>query len=1152
MRSLPHLLTFCLLSAAWLASGSLSAPVLAAELTLHLPLGRTAYQTNELIDVAVVRNSNAPLSAGRLALQLRSDDGSSMSFAFPVKASNPVDGKAQAVEHLRLNGWLLRPGNYSVSVESDGAKAETRFRVYSHVRRSSYRLIHWGGAKNDMMTIEGEDGLGFNMAWGETGETSIVSGQDVMGTCLMGGGHQHDLKNTNDWSDPNVYIGAIQRGVDRAFGFRTMPNAIGAHLHDEPGLTWLPHPYLKDKDGKPLFGPHDIGVQRAAYRRAFGEEMPFLDQADTKSPEGLAKWERLNDFKLGFMDAFWKTSRHALEKMKPGYLPVTQSHYGWMALYDGYYFNVARSLPVISGHGGYSHYWLFNLNPSFYVEISLPRQLDKPTWYLPEWGTTDLDGLRQIQNLAFITGIQGVAQWPGINIDSPHVGAIAETNKIYTRLGTIFTKPQATRQPVSILYSKSNAYFNKDHTQVQDLSILYVATRLTQYPVNFVLDEDVVDGTMAAEHKAIIVSGITYLDPAVIDGLADFVARGGTVITTADTTVNIPGATRIDVVPDALVKAAQTQLAGLTDAAQRKALDERIQSYRGYLEFAEPTAKALQSVLASKGIAPAFTSDLATVAPGRQVRGEIEYLFAVNVTPRAGYAGFGTPVPASANLGFVDDGRPVYNALSGMPLPLVKNGQQLTLAANLGPGQMLAIARPARPVGGVLVSTPAVNRDLTRENESPIRIEFSATLVDSNHRTIAGSAPLRITLTDPLGAIRYDLYRATEQGVCNLSLPLAANDAAGTWTVRVQELLSHTASETTFSYQPASQCGALAGASQRAAYYEHDRENVFRFFRSHRQISIVAGSSDYAQAAAERLAAAMKPYNVEAKIVPLNEANQARPLTDEEAKTWCGTTAAGDLDENARKNPHLVGYNLTRPTVLIGNPQDHPLIKRLHDTKVLPYTPTADFPGRGRGMIAWNLMTLGHDVEALACIANDAEGMNDAVGTLFTLATGIDPVTPRALPLSSRVTSATQRTAKAPIAKSLWHVVTPDRVVGLNIAKQGVIEATSINGTQTTVDASGKVLQRTQLNALPASNKITADTGTLPKEQLRTEFRIKQVATGNDLIAVTYWGGRLQIFEKSGSLKTEQQLDHDVTAMTWIGQELAVGLSDGAITLLRP
>jgi len=51
---------------------------------------------------------------------------------------------------------------------------------------------------------------------------------------------------------------------------------------------------------------------------------------------------------------------------------------------------------------------------------------------------------------------------------------------------------------------------------------------------------------------------------------------------------------------------------------------------------------------------------------------------------------------------------------------------------------------------------------------------------------------------------------------------------------------------------------------------------------------------------------------------------------------------------------------------------------------------------------------VGHDVEAIACIANDAEGLNEAVGTLFTLATGLDPLTPLALPASSSVAAATR------------------------------------------------------------------------------------------------------------------------------------------------
>ena len=426
----------------------------AAELQILQPLGRTSYQTNETIDLSVVRSDTQALSAGTLTLNVQGADGSALTFNFPVKAVPVVGGSARVTEHLRLNGWLLRPGAYAIQATSDGATATAAMTIYSHIRRSTYKTIHWGGSKNNQMTIEGEDGMGFNLAWGEFGEPSISSGQDVMGNCLMGGGHQHDLRLTNDWSDPNVYIGAIQRGVDRAFTFRTMPNAIGAHLHDEPGLTHLPHPVTGQQ------GPHDIIHQRNAYKRAFGEEAILMTDVDTKDAAKLAQWAKINDFKLGFMDAFWKASEQVFSRFKPGYLAVTQSQYGWSALYDGYYFNVVRSMPIVSGHGGYNDFWLRNFNPSIFLEMAMPRQLDKPTWYLPTWYNMTADALRQEHNLSFITGIQGIATPPGLNAGSAAAPGITETNKLYAQLGTIFEKPAYTRHPLAMLYSKSNNYFN--------------------------------------------------------------------------------------------------------------------------------------------------------------------------------------------------------------------------------------------------------------------------------------------------------------------------------------------------------------------------------------------------------------------------------------------------------------------------------------------------------------------------------------------------------------------------------------------------------------------------------------------------------------------------------------------------------------------
>ena len=84
---------------------------------LLLPLGRTAYQTNERIDLTVLRAAAAP---GEMVVTLTDTHGPRMTSTFPV---------ARAAEHLHLNGALLRPGSYVVEVAVDGgATASARAR----------------------------------------------------------------------------------------------------------------------------------------------------------------------------------------------------------------------------------------------------------------------------------------------------------------------------------------------------------------------------------------------------------------------------------------------------------------------------------------------------------------------------------------------------------------------------------------------------------------------------------------------------------------------------------------------------------------------------------------------------------------------------------------------------------------------------------------------------------------------------------------------------------------------------------------------------------------------------------------------------------------------------------------------------------------
>ena len=975
----------------------------AAQLQILMPLGRSAYQTNEFIDLSAVRSDVRALGAGPLLLSVLSADGSKMTFVFPVGAV-PVQGQsARRTENLHLNARLLRPGRYTVDMASDGATATATFTLYSAVRKSTYKTVHWGGPGGDAMLGEGENGLGFNLVLsGDIShqEQSIAAGVDIMGNCLMGGGHQYELRLTNDWSDPYVYIGAIQNGLGRAFAFRTMPNAIGAHLHDEPGLTWLKNPHTGE------LSDQDIAPQRAAYERAFGREALWSDRVNVKNPDQYAQWTEQNDFKLGFMDAFWKAADDAISRIKPGFLPVTQSQYGWNALFDGYYFNVARSLPIISGHGGYDDFGLRNLNPSFFLEMAMPRQLDKPTWYLPEWyGNISVDEFRLEHNLSFITGIQGMSTPPGINAKSASAQAVIESNELFQRVGTIFSSPEYTNQDVTILYSKSNQYYLKEDHSQSGLGAVYLATRLLQYPIQTVLEEDVLDGSLAANHKAVILTGLAHVDEPVVSALEAFIRDGGTVIETSDCAVSIKGAIRLAIDADARPRADRAAQQRIANPAKRSAELARIASFRYVLENASRVAAVLKPVLIRAGLKPAFVSDVPTIAAGKQVRGEIEYDFAVNFTmdPNAatGDAGLGVPIATTARIALADDGRAVYDALTGKPVAI--QGGVATVA--FGPGQMVAFARPARAIGGVQIGSPVVSRDFTRAAD-PLRVEIVASLVDARQTLIAGNAPMRVKITDPVGAVRYDVFRSAHDGVLQAALPLAVNETSGTWTVTVSELLSGMQGVATFVIRSAAECGALAGKTARAAVFVDDVPNIYKFFREHRSVTVVAGSGAADAAAAQRLVESLKPYNVAATIESLDDANKALALTDEQAATWCGTHAAGSVNAAARNNPMVVGYNLPGPTVLIGNAKDNPLIAYLQSQNVLPFNVTVDFPGAGRGLVAWNLMTLGHDIESVALIGDDPAGIAEAVGTAFQIGIGVDPLTRFTLPSSSTISVA--------------------------------------------------------------------------------------------------------------------------------------------------
>jgi hypothetical protein len=1139
----------------------------AADVKILLPLGRTAYQTNEWIDISVVRRSATALDASDLRLTLAGADLSGIGSIFAVPAVPLRDKEARAVEHLHVNGWLLRPGKYAIEAAVDGATARADIEVYSHVRQSSFRLVNWGrAAKPEEKLIQGENSLGFNLFYGNPGDfhpTDFLRGNvDWMSNCTMSGGHQMDLRQECDWSDPYVMRGGTQRVVRRALADRTRPNVPGVHFYDEPGLTWGKNPATGE------YTPHGIPAQVRSYTAAFGHPPPSYDKLDPKNPEDVARWLQWAIWKLGFMDAAWREAQFGVSRVRPDFLSLTQSQYGWSAFTDGYYFNVVRSLPINSGHGGYHDFGPGFFNPSFFLEMARARDFAKPTWYLPTWyGNTTSDQFRLEQYLSFQTNIQGLMSPPDLDpaINPGARQGIVESNHLMKKLGPIFTTLPVTKPPVAVLYSLSQAI----HTQTQNrslnyaheiphgrnLPLTYLAGKLLGQQFLAVLEEDVLDGTLANDHKAIVLTSVDYLDLQVVRALEDFATRGGLVLLTSDCTVAIKGAVKLPVrpsLPD------QEIVDKLMEAKKYNELGP-YQTTAKYRAGALPLAKAIQVELDRVRIKPPLECDVPTVVITRQAAADVEYLFAVNATPDPDNKQDpkNTPKAVTATLALPDDGRPIYDAVRGGSVSeLHKKGARLSGVVRFGPGQMRVFARTARPIGTVRAATPLLRRDLTRE-QAPIELEIGASILDAQGGKLSGSFPLHVRVLDALGVLRYELYRATDLGDFAIRLPLAANDPAGTWKVVVRELLRGTEDTATFAYMPPVRARLIAGATPRAVYAANDNHNVFRFARTFHDVTLVKGTSHFNDAAAQRLIKALEPWGIHCKVMPLAEASRSRRLTEEEAATWCGLTYAGhgQIKAGDANPPVLAGFVVQGPVILLGNPEDNPIVKFLLTEHFLPYAPNpATFPGPGRGMFAWQRDAVGRGQESIALIAYDEAGMSEAVGSLYEAIAGIEPLRNWTLPRADELTQAKTGSGQFSSAQVAWSIILPDRVLALR-AGEGGLNALTHDGSLTTITGDGKVtaskpLAPGRMEQAQKEMASAADAKVALAKQARPDRLAKLAASSNGKVAVAYWGGTLRVADSGGKVLSEQVLPQDITALAWLGDKIIAGMADGRVLAL--
>ncbi len=1148
---------------ALLTALALTAP--ARALKLELPLQRSAYQVGERVPVAVVRQAaDAPLR--ELTVEVTGADGFAARFSFDPHAQLEPHTPPRGTEYLLLDAGALRPGRYTISVRTADEQATQALDITDGVRATTYRLINWGTPSSpEGRLAQGRTGLGYNLMYVARGALSdpagdfLRAGVELMPVCALGGGHQIDLRLDVDWSDPLGLQGGSRRAAREALIHRLRPEALGVHLYDEPGLTWGNHPQTGE------FLPHGVAAQDRAYAGAFKQQRPAYHLLDPDNPAQVASWRHFGRWKLAFMDAAWRQFQNAVQDVDPRLLTVTQSQYGWTAFTDGYYFNIARSLPVTSGHGGYHDIHFGYFTPVYFLEMARARDRRQPNWYLPTWYQDTTDDLMRLENnLCFQVGIQGIMTPPPLEPTtqprSP-VQGIVESNQLFARLGTLFHTPRPAREDVALLFSLSDCL----HQQTRDprqanyldktrhgraLQFAYLTLKALGYPLSAIVEEDVLDGSLAARHRAVIVGGVDHLDPAVAAALTQF-AQGGGLVLTFDCGMPLDGAQDLQTATPQLPDFGSPAWEALIKSGKYAELSQ-YQTVPKYLQGAAQLRTTLAAALSAGNLLPPLQIDGGLLSVTRHELGEVEYLLAVNATPTPGAADKLAVTPVTVRLALPADERPLYDAVAGaLATGWQREGDQWRAELRLGAGQMLVLARPRAAIGQVAVGTPEL-LILPEQVHQPRTLRLSAAVLDEQQRLIAGTIPLRVQVIGSDGAVRYDLYRAADAGVLQLELPLALNDPAGDWTIVVQELLGGHEGRADLSLPVVNRAGLLAGLEPRAYSLPADRDRIERFAQRHRVVYLVPADIPLAQAAAERLRELLAPWQLRAEILPLAQAKQTRLLSAAEAATWIGLnhTGKGSIKPDEPNSPLQVGYQLPGPTILIGDVKSHDLIAFLAQLQVLPFSAAAaGLPGVGRGALAWQRDVLAPGVESIALIAHDPAGYDEAVGTLYELISGLRPVSAVLTAQQHDLTPPTPTAVVASAPQPVLLTRLPDRVV--HVSAQGQqLTAVSADGTQ--MRLVGKAMPRVEVLDSAAVAQLAPGLPPLDPQLGRDRPAlgrwVKAVLTQDQArSAVLNWGGSLILTGAGAAAPQTVQMPGEVSAAAWVDADLLLGLADGRV-----
>ena len=178
------------------------------------------------------------------------------------------------------------------------------------------------------------------------------------------------------------------------------------------------------------------------------------------------------------------------------------------------------------------------------------------------------------------------------------------------------------------------------------------------------------------------------------------------------------------------------------------------------------------------------------VIPYRRRHGGTDYLFVVNDHREYGrYVGHHGRVmenglPSQATLSVARDKGHVYDLVGHSEVATRQEGGPLKFDVALGPSEGGLYMLVARAIEGLQLEAP----DSARRGD---QVVLEASVVDGGGQPVDAVVPLLVTVEDAEGRqAEFSGYWAAVGGRAKITLDIAANDPAGTWTIAVTELAS--------------------------------------------------------------------------------------------------------------------------------------------------------------------------------------------------------------------------------------------------------------------------------------------------------------------------------------------------------------------------